>query len=288
MPPITTFLQLTPSTAIPIRTFINRKQVHKNIIETSINSGDAYSTTQIKLKLRKVHRITLSNKDLKGLYDDVKPQICKILYELTALELQSIDKSNNGGNSKSSGRRSRQSRSQEKNQRIINKDQGNAGDDNRPDKEREDYESSSSEGEINQDKDREDGSHQTGEKILKLPLITENWKCYLMITMEEIMAIRSIIRNSDTLGSMELGYKSKLVYNSVLVRDLVFQRRSNMKSVGHGKANDIDLIVEEDDGLFVGDSDEEEETAMKKNFRVKYKSKHVLPISLNVHVYSKN
>ncbi|GME74288.1 unnamed protein product [Ambrosiozyma monospora] len=265
--------------------------IHKNIIETSINSGDPHSTTQINLKLRKVHRITLSNKDLKGLYDDVKPQICKILYELNALELHSIDKSNHGGGGlKSSRSRSRQSRSQEK-QRKVNKDNSPGDDDDvKMLGGKEDHGSSSSDDEM--DQEQADGSHQTGEKILKLPLITENWKCYLMITMEEVMAIRSIIRNnSDSIGAMELaGHKSKLVYNSVLVRDLVFRRRNTKKKTNGDpeKANEINLVDDEEDGLFVGDFDAGEEEAMKKSFRVRYKSKHVLPISLNVHVYSKN
>ncbi|SCU80183.1 LAME_0B01926g1_1 [Lachancea meyersii CBS 8951] len=85
MAPCLFMTQVAPGVVLPIRIFINRKQIAKNIedarpsFETPILSNNSI----IRLKSPLV-RLYLSNTDARNLCEEIKDELMLILYELTA------------------------------------------------------------------------------------------------------------------------------------------------------------------------------------------------------------
>lgn len=162
---------------------------------------------QIKIKLSKVQRITLSNKDLRGMYTELKPRLMRILFEFTDEEIESINQ--------------------------LDKDTEN----------------------------REINATDRNNDMVKLPLSTEHWKCSLIISMENIMEIRSMVNGSD----VDFMNGHNTIYNNLMLRKLTADHSINQES-------------DEEDPF--------KET--KKNFKVKYRAKYILPIPLNIHVSARS
>ncbi|SCU84683.1 LANO_0C02102g1_1 [Lachancea nothofagi CBS 11611] len=85
MAPSLAMVQVIPGVVLPIRIFINRKQVAKNIKEsrTSFETPVLSNNSIIRLKSPLV-RLYLSNTDAKNLCEDIRNELMLVLYELTA------------------------------------------------------------------------------------------------------------------------------------------------------------------------------------------------------------
>ncbi|VEU19746.1 DEKNAAC100144 [Brettanomyces naardenensis] len=221
MAPTTSFLRLTSQTVIPTRSFINRREVQKNILETSVYPEGKEKS--IQLKLSRVQRITLSNNDLRKLYGELHEKLFKILFEFDEQELDSLNKFS-----------------------------------------QKDLESN----------DTEINAVFRGTKMLKLPLMTEHWRCYLVISLEDLVAIRGMMTGSDLADYAALK-KHNVIYNNLLVRELAMGKAKRSKVVVN-----LDSDEEIPEELNVEDS--------KKDLRVKYKGRYIIPIPLNIHIYARN
>ncbi|ODV87836.1 hypothetical protein CANARDRAFT_173734 [[Candida] arabinofermentans NRRL YB-2248] len=247
MAPIVSFIKLTPNATIPIRTFINRRQINKNLkINTNINH-DGNDKTKKKINLfKKVNKIILSNNDLRSLYDDLKSLLLPVLLEIPIDELISTNEKPKGNN-----------------KNVSNKEEEEESDS--------DFELGIGSG---------GGS---GSGMLKIPLITNKWHCYLIINVDEIQVIRNIVNFNFNgigigigIGSDDLIYGKNIIYNNpILIKDFIFDPNNNIKN----------KLIDDDDGLFVN---EDEDQIDKKNLRVKYRNTQMIPVHLNIHIHSKN
>ncbi|KAG7885327.1 hypothetical protein KL936_005391 [Ogataea polymorpha] len=178
MAPITSYIKLSPRMVVPVKTYVNRKEIQKNISKLH--------THQATLNLSKVMRITLSNKDLRRLYEDIKPILMRILLEYSADHIRSISKPVSDGK-------------------------------------------------------------------CRIPLTTDDWKCYLEITVEEIEELRQYLRY-ESLGH-------NLGQSWLLVKDMVFKRDEM----------DDPLLGEEED---------------RKSIKVKYRNPQIIPVPLSLYVHA--
>lgn len=177
---------------VPVRTFINRREVDKNIMETSIQP---INEKTVELKFARVKRIVLSNHDLRAMYGEMHPKLVKLLFDYNESELRSVNKFTEG---------------------------------------------------------------ESAPDMLKLPLITEHWTCYLVISMEDLMQLRSMMD-----GQLADTDRPNMVCQNLLIREMVFNSSPRSSS---------DELLDED----------------SKNVSIKYKGRYVVPIPLNVHVYARN
>ncbi|KAG7872685.1 hypothetical protein KL938_005263 [Ogataea parapolymorpha] len=178
MAPITSYIKLSPRMVVPVKTYVNRKEIQKNISKLSMH--------QTTLNLSKVMRITLSNKDLRRLYEDIKPILLRILLECSADHIRSISKPVSDGK-------------------------------------------------------------------YRIPLTTDDWKCYLEITVGEIEELRQYLRY-EALGH-------NLGQSWLLVKDVVFKREETADP----------LLGEEEDC---------------KSIKVKYRNPQIIPIPLSLYVHA--
>lgn len=81
-------IRVGPNSILPIRIFINRKQLAHNIPSNTIFETPLLSSnTLVSLKSPKT-RIYISNNDMKSLCDELKDDLLLILYELTSPVIQ--------------------------------------------------------------------------------------------------------------------------------------------------------------------------------------------------------
>ena len=229
------------------RTFINRHEVEKNFLDTSIYPIDKKKS--IQLKLSKVHIITLSNNDLRKMYTELYKKIASYLFEMNEDELRSFNKFNSG----TSG--------------VNYNNEVNA---------------------VYREKE-----------MLKLPLITDHWKCYLVIDIEDITRIRSII-NGSTLFDTDFMSGHNQIYRNVLVRKLTSDRSPviNIDSDNDDKDDEGDVDIRNDatsDKIAIDDDIFDEDELLdrqleetKKKFKAKYQGRYIIPIPLNIYVYARN
>ena len=77
-------IRVSSNSILPIRIFVNRKQLANNVASKTIFEAPILSSnTLVSLKSPKT-RIYLSNNDMKNLCDELKDDILLILYELTS------------------------------------------------------------------------------------------------------------------------------------------------------------------------------------------------------------
>ncbi|KAG7783352.1 hypothetical protein KL910_005304 [Ogataea haglerorum] len=178
MAPITSYINLSPRMAVPIKTYVNRKEIQKNISKLTMH--------QTTLNLSRVMRITLSNKDLRRLYQDIKPILLSILLEYSPDHIRSISKPTSSGK-------------------------------------------------------------------CRIPLTTDDWECYLEITVGEIEELRQYLRY-EVLGH-------NLSQPWLLIKDVVFKREEMADP----------LLAEEEDS---------------KSSIIKYRNPQIIPIPLSIYVHA--
>lgn len=232
----TSFLQISREMVILTRTFINRQEVEKNFLDTSIYSADKKKS--IQLKLSRVRVITLSNKDLKTMYKEIHQKIVAYLFEMNEDELRSLNKFTNGKYG------------------VDYKNEVNA---------------------VYREKE-----------MLKLPLITDHWKCYLVIDIDDITRIRAIM-NGSALFDTDFMSGHNQIYRNLLVRRLISDK-SSVISIDESES-DTEDNGEEIDNENLFDEDELQAKQLedtKKKFKARYRGRYIIPIPLNIYVYARN